>query len=77
MVVGNIIWNNISRDLSQYGGMACRPVSGICYLVGAASLVALPPLVVFGHYSPHGRSPRRSQWFTVISAIVGQCLNCL
>ncbi len=44
MVVGNIIWNNISQDLSQYGGLwSRRPVSGICYLVGAASLVALPP----------------------------------
>ncbi|MFM2377586.1 MAG: dehydrogenase subunit 5 [Cyanobacteriota bacterium] len=44
MVVGNIVWNNISQDLSQYGGLwSRRPVSGICYLVGAASLVALPP----------------------------------
>lgn len=44
MVVGNIIWNNISQDLSQYGGLwSRRPVSGLCYLVGAASLVALPP----------------------------------
>lgn len=48
MVVGNIIWNNISQDLSQYGGLwSRRPVSGICYLVGAASLVALPPFAGF------------------------------
>jgi NAD(P)H-quinone oxidoreductase subunit 5 len=44
MTVGGIIWNNVTQDLTQYGGLwSRRPVSGICYLVGAASLVALPP----------------------------------
>jgi NAD(P)H-quinone oxidoreductase subunit 5 len=50
MVVGNLVWNNITQDLSQYGGLwSRRPVSGICYLIGAASLVALPP---FGSFWP-------------------------
>jgi NAD(P)H-quinone oxidoreductase subunit 5 len=45
MAVGGIILNNITQDLSQYGGLwSRRPVSAICYLVGAASLVAFPPL---------------------------------
>lgn len=45
MSVGGIVLNNISQDLTQYGGLwSRRPISGICYLVGAASLVAFPPL---------------------------------
>jgi NAD(P)H-quinone oxidoreductase subunit 5 len=48
MSIGGIVWNNISQDLTQYGGLwSSRPVSGLCYLVGAASLVALPPLGCF------------------------------
>ncbi|MEG3435966.1 NAD(P)H-quinone oxidoreductase subunit F [Pannus brasiliensis CCIBt3594] len=44
MVVGNIVWNTVSQDVSQYGGLwSRRPISGISYLIGAASLVALPP----------------------------------
>jgi NAD(P)H-quinone oxidoreductase subunit 5 len=44
MVIGGIVWNNISQDLTQYGGLwSRRPISGLCYLVGIASLVALPP----------------------------------
>lgn len=43
--VGGIIWNTITQDLTQYGGLwSRRPVSAICFLVGAASLVAFPPL---------------------------------
>ena len=34
--------------MTQYGGLwSRRPISGICYLVGAASLVAFPPLGCF------------------------------
>jgi len=48
MSIGGIVLNNISQDFSQYGGLwSRRPLSGICYLVGAASLVALPPLGCF------------------------------
>lgn len=48
MSMGNIVWNNISQDISQYGGLwSRRPMTGICYLVGAASLVALPPFGSF------------------------------
>ncbi|NJK99661.1 MAG: NAD(P)H-quinone oxidoreductase subunit F [Spirulinaceae cyanobacterium RM2_2_10] len=48
MSTGGIVLNNISQDVTQYGGLwSRRPVSGLCYLVGAASLVALPPLGSF------------------------------
>jgi NAD(P)H-quinone oxidoreductase subunit 5 len=48
MSVGGIVWNNITQDLRQYGGLwSRRPISGISYLVGAASLVAFPPLGCF------------------------------
>lgn len=48
MSVGNIIWNNITQDITQYGGLwSRRPITGICFLVGAASLVAFPPMGCF------------------------------
>ncbi len=44
MATGSVILTNITQDLSQYGGLwSSRPITGICYLIGAASLVALPP----------------------------------
>ncbi len=48
MSIGGIVLNNITQDLTKYGGLwSRRPISGICYLVGAASLVAFPPLGCF------------------------------
>ena len=48
MSIGGIILNTITQDLTQYGGLwSRRPISGICYLVGAFSLVAFPPLGCF------------------------------
>ncbi len=45
MSTGSIVLNNITQDLTQLGGLwSRRPVSGLCYLVGAAGLVGLPPL---------------------------------
>lgn len=45
MSVGGIVLNNITQNLTQYGGLwSRRPISGICYLIGAATLVAFPPL---------------------------------
>lgn len=45
MSAGAIIWNNITQDLTQLGGLwSRRPISGLAFLVGAAGLVAFPPL---------------------------------
>ncbi|MBE9046338.1 NAD(P)H-quinone oxidoreductase subunit F [Pleurocapsales cyanobacterium LEGE 10410] len=46
--VGGVVLNNITQNLTQYGGLwSRRPISGLCYLVGATSLVAFPPLGCF------------------------------
>ena len=48
MSIGGVVLNTITQDLTQYGGLwSRRPISGICYLVGAASMVAFPPLGCF------------------------------
>jgi NAD(P)H-quinone oxidoreductase subunit 5 len=45
MSVGSIISNNISQDLTFMGGLwSRRPISGLCFLVGALGLIAFPPL---------------------------------
>ncbi len=48
MSVGGVVLNTITQDLTQYGGLwSRRPLSGISFLVGAASMVAFPPLGCF------------------------------
>lgn len=45
MSTGTIVWNSITQDVTQLGGLwSRRPASGLSYLVGAAGLVAVPPL---------------------------------
>jgi NAD(P)H-quinone oxidoreductase subunit 5 len=45
MSVGGVIWNSITQDLRQYGGLwSRRPISGISFIVGTLALLALPPL---------------------------------
>jgi NAD(P)H-quinone oxidoreductase subunit 5 len=42
---GGIIANTVTQDLTQLGGLwSRRPLSGIAFIVGAAGLMALPPL---------------------------------
>jgi len=44
MSVGGIVWNNITQDLTQYGGLwSRRPLSGLSFIIGGAGLIALPP----------------------------------
>ncbi len=48
MSVGGIISNNITQDLTQYGGLwSRRPISGLGFVIGAAGLLAFPPLGSF------------------------------
>jgi NAD(P)H-quinone oxidoreductase subunit 5 len=40
-----VIWNSITQDVTQLGGLwGRRPVSGLSLVIGAAGLVAVPPL---------------------------------
>ena len=48
MSVGGVVLNNITQNLTQYGGLwSRRPISGLCFLVGLASLIGFPPLGCF------------------------------
>lgn len=48
MSVGTVVFSNVTQDLTQMGGLwSRRPLPGIAFLVGAAGLVALPPLGSF------------------------------
>ncbi|MBD1844717.1 NAD(P)H-quinone oxidoreductase subunit F [Cyanobacteria bacterium FACHB-63] len=41
---GAVVWNSITQDVTQLGGLwSRRPVSGFSFLIGLAGLVALPP----------------------------------
>ncbi|MGF1493387.1 MAG: NAD(P)H-quinone oxidoreductase subunit F [Microcoleaceae cyanobacterium] len=45
MSTGSVILNCITQDLTQYGGLwSRRPITGLSYLVGTLTLVAVPPL---------------------------------
>lgn len=48
MAVGGVIWNSITQNVTQLGGLwTRRPISGISYLLGAGGLIGLPPLAGF------------------------------
>lgn len=48
MSTGTIIWNNITQDLTQLGGLwSRRPISGLAYVVGTAGLIGFLPLGSF------------------------------
>lgn len=57
MSTGAIIWNSITQDVTQLGGLwAKRPACGLSYLVGAAGLIAVPPLGGFWAFLQLGDS---------------------
>lgn len=48
MSTGAIIWNSITQNVTQLGGLwSRRPISGLAYIVGALGLIGLPPLGSF------------------------------
>jgi NAD(P)H-quinone oxidoreductase subunit 5 len=76
MSTGGIVLNNISQNLTQYGGLwSRRPISGICLLVGAGSLVAFPPLGGFWALVQMGDHLWKNQplLFGVLLAVNGLC----
>lgn len=48
MNTGAVVWNSITQDLTQLGGLwSRRPISGLTFLVGLAGITALPPFGTF------------------------------
>jgi NAD(P)H-quinone oxidoreductase subunit 5 len=48
MSTGGIIWNSISQDVTQLGGLwSRRPISGLAFVVGTLGLIGFPPLGSF------------------------------
>ncbi len=48
MSTGTIVWNSITQDITQLGGLwSRRPISGIAYIAGFLGLIGLPPLGSF------------------------------
>jgi len=48
MSTGGIIWNSITQDVTQLGGLwSRRPISGIAFIVGTLGLIGFPPLGSF------------------------------
>ncbi|MBE9008029.1 NAD(P)H-quinone oxidoreductase subunit F [Fortiea sp. LEGE XX443] len=48
MSSGGIIWNSITQDVTQLGGLwTRRPMSGLAFIVGTLGLIAFPPLGSF------------------------------
>ncbi|GAX35214.1 NAD(P)H-quinone oxidoreductase subunit F [Nodularia sp. NIES-3585] len=48
MSTGGIVWNSITQDLTQLGGLwTRRPMSGLAFIVGTLGLIAVPPLGSF------------------------------
>ncbi|MFN6572091.1 NAD(P)H-quinone oxidoreductase subunit F [Dendronalium sp. ChiSLP03b] len=45
MSTGGIIWNSITQDVTQLGGLwKRRPISGLAFIVGTLGLIGFPPL---------------------------------
>ncbi|KOP25608.1 NAD(P)H-quinone oxidoreductase subunit F [Hapalosiphon sp. MRB220] len=48
MSTGAVIWNSITQNVTQLGGLwSRRPISGLAYVVGILGLIGLPPLGSF------------------------------
>ncbi|MEH1870964.1 NAD(P)H-quinone oxidoreductase subunit F [Nostoc sp.] len=48
MSTGGIIWNSITQDVTQLGGLwKRRPISAIAFIVGTLGLIGFPPLGSF------------------------------
>ncbi|MDH6102705.1 NAD(P)H-quinone oxidoreductase subunit F, partial [Chrysosporum ovalisporum ANA283AFssAo] len=48
MSTGGIVWNSITQDVTQLGGLwTRRPISGLAFIVGTFGLIGFPPLGSF------------------------------
>jgi NAD(P)H-quinone oxidoreductase subunit 5 len=48
MSTGGIVWNSVTQDVTQLGGLwSRRPISGLAFIIGALGLIGFPPLGSF------------------------------
>lgn len=48
MSTGGIVWNSITQDVTQLGGLwSRRPMSGLAFIIGTLGLIGFPPLGSF------------------------------
>jgi NAD(P)H-quinone oxidoreductase subunit 5 len=48
MSTGGIVWNSITQDITQLGGLwTRRPISGLAFILGTLGLIGFPPLGSF------------------------------
>lgn len=48
MSSGGIVWNSVTQDVTQLGGLwSRRPISGLAFVVGTLGLIGFPPLGSF------------------------------
>jgi NAD(P)H-quinone oxidoreductase subunit 5 len=48
MSTGGIVWNSITQDVTQLGGLwTRRPISGIAFIIGTLGFIGFPPLGSF------------------------------
>lgn len=48
MSIGGVIWNSITQDVTQLGGLwSRRPISGLAFIFGTLGLIAFPPFGSF------------------------------
>ncbi|AFY31536.1 NAD(P)H-quinone oxidoreductase subunit F [Calothrix sp. PCC 7507] len=48
MSTGGIVWNSITQDINQLGGLwSRRPISALAFIVGGLGLIGFPPLGSF------------------------------
>lgn len=48
MSTGGIVWNSVTQDVTQLGGLwSRRPMSGLAFVIGTLGLIGFPPLGSF------------------------------
>jgi NAD(P)H-quinone oxidoreductase subunit 5 len=58
MAIGCIIWNSITQNITQYGGLwSRRPITGLAFLTGTVGLIAFPPLGGFSRWAMENSTP--------------------
>jgi NAD(P)H-quinone oxidoreductase subunit 5 len=71
MSIGAIVWNSITQDITQLGGLwARRPISGLALVIGLLGLVAFPPFGGFWALLELATGLRDSQYPWLIGVLL-------